>query len=104
MMDQMRFDEGLNEEIAVIVPGVPSHGQGLADLGTSLFKLQWIELLWQELIGESLIDDYFTRSHTASDQLDRIVRAPGLPIRPQIVREGLDAPRAGHRRTYGGER
>src|SRR4051812_5035127 len=68
-----------------------------------------MELRLQELVRLALVDQDLGRPRASPDELGRIVGRPGIAIRPEVVREGLLAPRAarggadGRERRYGAE-
>jgi hypothetical protein len=97
MMLQMILHEGLDEIIAMVVAFMAAQAQGMANLGTDLFKHVRVKLFFQEFVGQTLIDQDFRTAGVAGmepHENARIMLFPSLAVTAQISAERLFAPGA----------
>src|SRR3984957_6518255 len=95
---QMVRHESLNEIIAVIVAGLHAQIQRLPGFGRGSGEFFRLELLDQELVPRTLIDEDGSGERLAYHEFAGIVVAPAAGILSQVIGERLFAPRALHRR------
>jgi hypothetical protein len=83
--------EGRDEIIAMVVAALGAQGEGDAGLLASRLQQLRLELLGQELIGITIVDQEFPEFRTVFDQGDGIVLAPGIPVVAEIAAQRLDS-------------
>src|SRR5829696_330548 len=88
----------------MVITRVPTQLERLPGLAAGRFQKMGMELRLQELVRLALVDQDLGRPRASPDELGRIVGPPSIAIRPEIVREGLLAPRAAHGGANGRER
>src|SRR5580692_2899599 len=97
----MIFHEGRNEVIPVVVAFLKAQRHGISNPAAGRLKELRMQLLLEELIGGTLVDQ--DRRAACSifdlrDQLRRIISAPLAVIRAEITTERLLPPRTALRR------
>ena len=102
-MADVVHDEAGDEKIAVIVAGLHAQGQGVFGRGTGFFEQCRFQLLLEEVVGLALVDQDREAFGGFGDQLASVIVAPLVPVRPEIVAQGLFAPGALHGRANRGE-
>src|ERR1700722_10688584 len=101
---QMVRHESLNEIIAVIVAGLHAQIQRLPGFGRGSGEFFRLELLDQELVPRTLIDEDGSGERLGYHEFAGIVVVPAAGILSQVIGERLFAPRALHRRRNRRER
>jgi hypothetical protein len=82
-------DEGLDEVVAVIVPGVAAQLELLAGVPARSLEEVRVELLGEELVVQTLVDEDRGAAPARSDQLACVVGLPPRPVVAEVTAEGL---------------
>ena len=96
----MLADEGRDEEVAVVVALLAADGDRAAGLGDGGFDQFGLQLVFQEAVGQALVDQDIVEACPGAvlDQRAGVVGAPSGTVWAEIGRHRLVAPRAVQRR------
>src|SRR5690606_17592041 len=106
MVGKMVGHEAADEEVTVIVAGMVTQGERLADGGAGGFKAFGLQLHVEELVVQALIDEDALRircSGLLRHEQTGVMRRPLVFIFAQVAAEGLVTPGAVHRIADGCE-
>src|SRR3954463_1679568 len=89
---QVVADHRRDEEVAVVVAGVPAQRQWLPRRRASLLQPLGPQLRDEELVVEALVHEQRWSLRAAGQQLHGVVRGPRGPVLAQVTAERLLAP------------
>ena len=99
MPAEVVLDKAGNEEVRVIVAFMHAQRQRYTGFGAGIFQKLRLELAFQELVPDPLIDKQVFQSRAIFKQRTSIVSSPTLLIGAEISAKRFLAPRAVYRRA-----
>ena len=92
MVVQMLFDEAGHEVVTVVLSFAHPYGQGVVRADAGLLQCARLELVAQEFIFGSLVNQDGLLLLYLRDQVGGIPIAPVIPVVSQVIRKCLLAP------------